>query len=123
MKRDSMARKKKLREGEITGPIKDWTVSTEIQINGRNVTVGTEMKIKGERGRFRFMKHVTNADGVEWIDVWGGPKKSEHTRSFRLDRVQRVHYKNTTDQALAAEYKAKKIAIKAELEESNEDQD
>lgn len=113
--------KKGSRPTELAGPIKDWTVSTEIQINGRKVTVGTEMKIKGERGRFRFMKHVINADGVEWIDVWGGPKKSEHTRSFRLDMVQRVHYKNTTDQALVQEYKAKKIAMKAELEESNED--
>jgi hypothetical protein len=33
-------------------------------------------------------------------------------RSFRVEQIKRVHYKNTTDQALAEEYKAKKRALK-----------
>ena len=108
-----MARRKKLKPEEITGSVKDWEVSHEMQINGRNVEPGTELKISGERGRFRFIKHVTTPT-TEWIDVWGGTKYAPAWRSFRLDRVKRVHYKNTTDQALAAEYKAKKVAMREE---------
>jgi len=94
-------------------PTKDWEVTQEIQINGRYVEPGTELKIKGERGRFRFIKHVLTST-AEWIDVWGGPKNAQQWRSFRTDKVQRVHYKNTTDRALAQEYKDKKAAIKEE---------
>jgi hypothetical protein len=118
-----MAKKKKTSYEGLTilpGPIDQWEVATELQINGRNVEKGTELKIKGERGRFRFVKHVVAPSG-EWIDVWGGPKGSESLRSFRLERVSRVHYKNKTDQALAQEYKDKKIAMKAELNEDGED--
>jgi len=94
-------------------PTKDWEVTQEIQINGRYVEPGTELKIRGERGRFRFIKHVLTST-AEWIDVWGGPKNAQQWRSFRTDKVQRVHYKNTTDRALAQEYKDKKAAIKEE---------
>jgi hypothetical protein len=108
-----MARKKILRPEENPGPINDWEVSFEIQVNGRKVVPGTELKIAGERGRFRFIKHVVSST-TEWIDVWGGTKYAPSWRSFTLDKVKRVHYKNTTDQALAAEYKAKKLSIKQE---------
>lgn len=112
-----MGRKKKF---VAAGPKPNdlWIYETEIQINGRNVAPGTELKIAGERGRFRFMQHVTNHNGVQWVDVWGGPKGSENCRSFRPDRIKRVHYKNQTVENLAAEYKEKKKAIK-EAEESN----
>jgi len=46
--------------------------------------------------------------------VWGGPKNTPSWRSFNPDRVARVHYKNTTDQALAEEYKDKKRMMKEE---------
>ena len=115
-----MARRRKVSPEEITGSVKDWEVSYEMQINGRKVESGTELKIKGERGRFRFIKHVTTPT-TEWIDVWGGPKHAPAWRSFATEKVARVHYKNTTDKALAAEYKAKKAAIKMETEENNED--
>jgi hypothetical protein len=111
---------KKKNVNDQPSPIKPnagWEYSTKIQINGRNIIPGTELKITGERGRFRFIHAVTTQEGNEWIDVWGGPKKAESTRSFRVERVKTVHYKNTTDQALVQEYKAKKIAMKAELEE------
>lgn len=78
--------------------------TTLIKINGREVTPGTELKIQGERGRFRFMKFVRNGQ-AEWIDVWGGPSGREQTRSFRVTRVARVHYKNKTGKNLLAERK------------------
>lgn len=108
-----MARKKILRPAENPGPIDDWEISTEMQINGRHVEPGTELKIQGERGRFRFIKHVLTST-AEWVDVWGGPKHAQQWRSFRTSKVAIVHYKNTTDQALAAEYKAKKAAMREE---------
>lgn len=108
-----MGRRKKAVKKD--NPSADWEISYEMQINGRHVEPGTELKIRGERGRFRFIKHVLTAKS-EWIDVWGGPKHGEQWRSFRSDKVQRVHYKNTTDKAMAEEYKAKKIAMKEENE-------
>lgn len=114
-----MPRRKKVMDA-LTGPIAEWKIKTELQINGRHVTKGTELKIRGERGRFRFVKYVYNPElDVEWIDVWGGPKKMPAMRSFRLDQVQRVHYKNTTDAAMAEEYKLKKALIKAEQEDED----
>lgn len=84
----------------------DWVETTEIVVNGRHVTPGTEISIRGERGRFRFIKHVSRPlRGVEWVDVWGGPKGSEQWRSFRPDRVRRVHRVNTTGRNLLAERK------------------
>lgn len=97
-------------------PNKDWVYTTELQINGRHVLPGTELKITGERGRYRFVKHVKTEKDVEWIDVWGGPKGAESMRSFKLDRVKRVHYKNQTVENLSIEYKAKRAAMKAEKE-------
>jgi hypothetical protein len=105
-----MARKQK----KTTPRLDDaWVVSTEIQINGRNVSPGTELKISGERGRFRFIKHV-NTGEAEWIDVWGGTKGGETWRSFRPDRVKTVHYKNKTVENLAVEYKQKQRSKKEE---------
>jgi hypothetical protein len=98
-------------------PNDSWIYLKEIQINGRNVSPGTELKITGERGRFRFIQHVTNHNGVQWVDVWGGPKGAENCRSFRPDRVKRVHYKNQTVENLAAEYKQKLKDKKEELEQ------
>jgi hypothetical protein len=98
-----MAKKKIVDAPIVPGPNAEWEYVTEL-------------KIQGERGRFRFVKLVRNGD-LEWIDVWGGLKKSESMRSFRLDRVKRVHYKNQTVGNLAQEYKEKKALLKAEKEE------
>jgi hypothetical protein len=88
------------------------SVHDSIVINGHTVTPGTELSIKGERGRFRFIKHVQrrrpSGEEVEWIDVWGGPKHSPQLRSFRPDRVRTVHRINTTDKNLLKERKAAK---------------
>jgi len=87
-------------------PNDEWRYIDEMQINGRNVSKGTELKIKGERGRFRFVLFIVTPK-AEWLDVWGGPKGSECLRSFRLSKVKTVHYKNQTVTNLAAEYKQK----------------
>lgn len=101
-------------------PNSAWICETEIQVNGRNVTFGTELKIRGVRGRFRFIKKVTTPT-TEWVDVWGGPKGAESMRSFRLDKIKTVHYKNQTVGNLAVEYKEKKSAKKAELNKENDE--
>lgn len=88
-----MGRRKKKRCNEISEIHPDWVISDEIQINGRNVVAGTELSITSERGRFKFVKHVQTPT-AEWIDVIGGPERYKIFRSFRPDRVKRVHWKN-----------------------------
>jgi len=98
-----MAKKKE----HVVGPRPNdnWIISEEIQVNGRYVSAGTELKIAKERGRFRFVKHVING-AAEWVDVWGGPKGMESLRSFRIERIKTVHYKNQTGENLLKERKA-----------------
>jgi hypothetical protein len=72
-----------------------WVRSETFMINGRHVQKGTELSIKGIRGRFKFIQHVYNPRiDVEWIDVVGGPRGVKEIRSFRPSEVRRVHYKN-----------------------------
>lgn len=74
-----------------------WLVDDHIVVNGRHVTKNTELSIKGEGGRFRFIKYVYNTEAdCEWIDVVGGKKGVSQFRSFRPDRVKTVHWKNRT---------------------------
>lgn len=110
-----MGKRKKGQEPTAPRPNAEWEYTTELQINGRHVGPGTELKITGQRGRFRFIRVVKTQAGNEWIDVWGGPKGAEQWRSFRLEMVKRVHYKNQTVENLATEYKEKQAAKKAEL--------
>jgi len=88
-----MGRRKKKRSNSLDEVHPDWVISDQIQINGRNVVVGTELSISSERGRFRFIKHVTTPS-AEWIDVIGGSTGVRMFRSFRPERVKRVHWKN-----------------------------
>jgi hypothetical protein len=63
----------------------------ETMINNRRLVRGTELTIYGE-GRFKFLGVVRNVDtGAEWIDC---VSKDHKLRSFRVDKVKRVHYKN-----------------------------
>lgn len=115
-----MGRKRKPQEPAIPRPNAEWEYCTELQINGRHVSPGTELKIYGERGRYRFMRTVKTHTGKEWIDVWGGPKGAEQWRSFKVEMVKRVHYKNQTVENLAIEHKAKQAAKKAEQENAED---
>lgn len=73
-----------------------WTISSTARVRGRILTPGTEVSIRGERGRFRFVKHVHNSvTGTEWIDVYGGVKGHETLRSFRPAKVRVVHQRQT----------------------------
>ncbi len=102
-----MSKKKKDSTPDLPKPNDGWVYLTEIQINGRNVSKGTELKVRGERGRFRFLEKVETGT-TEWLNVWGGPKGSEHLRSFRVEQVKTVHVKNQTDANILKERKAKK---------------
>ena len=95
-----MGRKKKDTKTteNVTRPNDHWVISDEITVNGRKVVRGTELSITGERGRYRFLKHVYNPKtDSSWIDVVGGSNTaaSQH-RSFRQDRIKTVHWKNKT---------------------------
>lgn len=95
-----------------------WTIATEWSHNGRRVEPGTELSVTGEGGRFRFLRHVTNADGVEWIDVIGGTVsrkggEARKWRSFRPERVETVHRIAKTPLALAAKRRTSKRATGA----------
>lgn len=88
-----MGRKKKVVKED--NPSEAWVITESIMVNGRHVDAGTEVSIKDERGRFKFVRHVYNPRlDVEWVDVVGGTKGSRQYRSFRQDRIKRVHYKN-----------------------------
>lgn len=73
----------------------DWVITTEIKIHGRNVVPDTELTMFNERGRFRFKRHV-NTGKTEWIDVIGGRPGFEKWRSFGVENVKYVHYKQRT---------------------------
>lgn len=90
-----------------------WVITEELVINSRRVVRGTELKIRGERGRFRFLKHVSAGD-KEWIDVYGGLKGHEMLRSFPQERVVRVHRDRQSDAAMSELYKEKKKVLREE---------
>lgn len=86
-----MGRKKKV----VSSPLNpNWKIFDQVKVNGRILTKNTEFSVKGERGRFRFLKYVVS-DKYEWIDCIGGPKGYEKMRAFSPERVRRVHVKRT----------------------------
>ena len=85
------------RIAEGIDPTGGWTVSTSfIAASGRHLSPGTEVSITGERGRFRFVRHVVTDKGVEWLDFIGGTKGVSMMRAFRPERIKRVHTKKQT---------------------------
>jgi hypothetical protein len=113
--------KKKRQIVESVKPNSLWEITTEMQINGRNVKPGTELKITGWSGRYVFIKYVKTEKGKEWIDVWGGSRKMESFRSCSLEMIKTVHSKNKTEQHLAKEYKKKRKAQLAEAKQESTD--
>jgi hypothetical protein len=73
------------------GPPTGWEISVSYTVNGRRLEPGTEVSIRGERGRFRFVKAVRTAAGAQWLAFIGGPPRHEQWRSFRPERVRTVH--------------------------------
>lgn len=64
--------------------------------NGRELVPGTEVSIKGKRGRFRFVKESTTSEGKTVLDFVGGTTGHEQWHSFYPDRVKTVHRVNRT---------------------------
>lgn len=53
------------------------------------IVQGDEVKVKGERGQFTFLSHVTIPDtGEEYVDVYGGANGHLMFRSFDPSRVK-----------------------------------
>ena len=100
--------KKKETAPAVPRPNDGWIYSTEIEVNGRKVVKGTELKIAGERGRFLFNQQI-DTGSVVWVDVYNN--RGAH-RAFYPDRIKVVHVKNKTDVNLAKAYKAKKASLK-----------
>jgi len=68
-----------------------WTVAEVARVRGQVLTPGRELKVSGERGAFRFVRHVTNVrTGATWLDVYGGAPGHETMRAFYPERVTRV---------------------------------
>lgn len=90
-----MARKKKpVQRDERLNPSSHWVINEEWTAHGRKLVKGTELSIRGERGRFQFIRHVYNPRiDVEWVDVVGGSKGAKQFRSFSADRIKTVHWK------------------------------
>ena len=80
--------KKRRRNTAPTTPA-GWHIETATQINGRWLRPGTEFRIQGERGRFRFERHVTTPTS-QWIDA---RTFDGRFRSFNPERVKTVHVK------------------------------
>jgi hypothetical protein len=72
-------------------PSSCWIKQGQYVVNRRRLIRGTEVSIRGERGRFRFIQAVETPAGAVWLDFIGGPAKAEKWRSFHPDRVRRVH--------------------------------
>lgn len=91
-----MGRKKKpTHAADYVNPSAHWVVSEEWTTHGRNLIKGTEVSIRGERGRFQFVRHVYNPKNEkEWVDVIGGPTGTKQFRSFHPERIKTVHWKN-----------------------------
>jgi len=58
---------------------------------------GDSVRVKGERGQFTFIRHVSVQEtGEEWVDVYGGANGHLMFRSFVPSRVKpQVKRRNT----------------------------
>ena len=68
----------------------------EYTLNNRNVTRGTKLRFKGERGVFTFIKYVERETGPDWIDVFD---KNGQFRAFYADRLKTVKNKTKRERA------------------------
>ncbi len=78
--------------------------------SGRWLEQGQEFHVTDERGRFRFIRYVARGT-TEWIDCWDRDSKY---RSFRPDRVKRVHRKQVTRESAQAVQKEQAKSSRSE---------
>lgn len=62
-----------------------------IIVRGRELTRGVEVSIRGERGRFRFVKSSVTSEGRVVGDFIGPSEAHAAWRSFYADRIKTVH--------------------------------
>ncbi|AEJ95843.1 hypothetical protein SEA_ROSMARINUS_75 [Mycobacterium Phage Rosmarinus] len=74
----------------------------DVVVHGRTLEPGTEVSIRGERGRFRFRSASLTSAGRIVCDFIGGPAGHETWRSFYPDRIRTVHRLNRTRANAAA---------------------
>lgn len=57
--------------------------------DGTRLEPGIEFSLEGERGkRYRFIKLVTNDDGDQWVDCFGGTSGHQQSRSVFLHKIK-----------------------------------
>lgn len=84
-----------LRRGTVEALIKIEYLN-EAVANGRRLIRGTEVSVRGERGRFRFINAQVTSTGKIVLNFVGGVAGHETFRSFYPERVRRVHRLNRT---------------------------
>lgn len=85
----------------------DWTIGYTARVNGRILEPGTEVSLRVAKGRYRFLRSVTNAAGETWLEFWGAPAGVHPTvRHVYPDAVKRVHRIKRTAAAEVAVRKA-----------------
>lgn len=68
----------------------------EAVANGRHLTPGMEVSVRGERGRFRFVNAQVTSAGKTVLNFIGGAPGHEAWRAFYPERIRRVHRINRT---------------------------
>ncbi|AFN37766.1 hypothetical protein FGG44_gp78 [Mycobacterium phage MacnCheese] len=63
----------------------------EVIVNGKVLEPGAEVSIKGERGRFRFVKSARTSTGRVTCDFIGPDDNTKCWRSFYPERIKTVH--------------------------------
>lgn len=66
-----------------------WDATTEYELEGKTLTVGSTFKCFGERGKtYSFIRTVTNPDtGSTWIDCYGGSRDRQGSRAITPDTI------------------------------------
>ena len=85
-----MVRRIRRRRKPVFTPPESWVIETTYRLGTRTLEPGTEVKITGESGRFRFVRAVTTPTS-HWLQFIGGTKKHETFRFFYPSRVKTVH--------------------------------
>ncbi|MGH3956533.1 MAG: DUF7246 family protein [Mycobacterium sp.] len=62
-----------------------------VMVRGRELARGAEVSIRGERGRFRFVKSSLTSEGRIVCDFIGPSEAHAAWRSFYVDRIKTVH--------------------------------
>lgn len=96
-----MSRKRRrLTTHEVThiNPSAAWVRETTCKVHRRILTAGSEVSIRGERGRHRFLEAVTTDAGKHWLWFMGPCG----FRAFYPERVRTVHRIAKTRENLAA---------------------